>query len=73
MTKDEVNNVHLFNVIEQKIEESCTLAKQVADNIYVNIGRWLDNDSLIISIGYANKAENGFLKNTGTDYFQLSF
>ncbi len=73
ITKAEADNVHLFNLLENKIEDTSTLVKRVTDHNSVRIGKWLDDESILIIIDYSNRGENNMLKSAGVDYFRLSF
>ena len=72
ITKADEHTIFLFNVHEQRIEDKCTLTRESADHSSVNIG-WIDKESLLLSISYSNKGENGFLMDARTDYLKLSF
>lgn len=73
ITKAEENNVHLFNIIDQKIVDTTQFVKRVADHNGVRIVQLLDDKSTLIRIDYSNKGEFNVLESAGSDFFKIVF
>lgn len=73
ITQDRTTALSIFHLEEHRVIDTIIIDCQKADQVSYQISLPYKLQGAILSINYANKAENGFLAHTKTEYFNLYF
>ncbi len=71
-TLEKENNLLLFNIRKEQIMAKCTLVHKAADSVNCSFNATADENELLLTVTYADKAANGHLAYTRTEYFKVS-
>jgi len=73
ITGETENNLYLFNLVKQKIEDRTTFLWRKADSVFVNMGNAVKASNSVISVSYSDRQPSGALRHRETEYFNLEF
>ena len=73
ITREQEQNVCLFNLIQEQIVDSATFHWGKADSINVIVGCAIQPSITLISVSYSDRQSNGVLKHKASENFMLEF
>ncbi len=73
INREQEQNVCLFNLVRQQIEDRTTLHWDNADSVHVAIGCVVQPSNSIVSVSYSDRQASGALKHRGTENFEILF